>query len=135
MEIKELLIPIETKLVQEMLKEFDKSRDTSQIKYDWDGGHCYSYIESPAYAKLMELEVKISRDMFDMIDEHCNEWMYEWERRPPCEIHIFKNGLSRSMCGCHDDNTKEEVEEAVSELESYCKEHNEEIEYCITREI
>jgi hypothetical protein len=112
--MKELTI-IKVKL---LLKEFDKCSEKS-ITYDWDGGHCYSIIKSDVYNKMME--VCQSNDLEDLeyeVNDHCNQWLYEYDECPPCAIHINKDGSVGSSCGCHDDDhtSDEHIQDAIVEL-------------------
>ncbi len=90
---------------------------TNHIKYDWDGGHCYSYIDHP----LMNQDFD-DQDQQDAWDEFTNEWLYENDNCPPCQISIT-NGVVKSSCGCHDhldyNKDREEVESIITELMNY----------------
>ena len=81
-------------LIIEVKNFISNPKSTEFIKYDWDGGHCYSYIDHPTMDKL---------DEEDDLQELLNTWLYENDECPPCAIHINKDGSIRSSCGCHDD--------------------------------
>jgi len=94
---------------------FDKEVNTTHINYDWDGGHCYSYISHP----IMELIEDVPG-----FEEYTNDWLYSNDDCPPCEIHITKDGEVSSRCGCHDnidDDTRNGVLYELTSLQRSTK--------------
>jgi hypothetical protein len=98
-------------------QQFSEQVTTDSIKYDWDGGHSYSYIDHP----LMSVEFT-NQDDQDEWELFTNDWLYENDNCPPCQLEIFE-GRVCSMCGCHDhldyNKDREEVEEIINELMNY----------------
>jgi hypothetical protein len=121
-------------LVKLLLKEFDECQK-KDIEYDWDGGHCYSMIKSDVYDELCRL-TEDNQSLNDYVEDHCNEWMMEHEERPPCQIHVYKDGTVGSGCGCHDHldpvQESEEIQDILIELSKL--EKNEGYKYLITVE-
>ncbi len=92
----------------------------NSIRYDWDAGHSYSYIDHP-------IVVECEGD--EELEERLSEWMSENEQRPPCAIYVDKEGCAQSGCGCHDDLTSSEVQEVLIELTEW--EESEDNDYLI----
>ena len=111
-----------------LLKEFDECK-LKDIEYDWDAGHCYSSIKDcPSYTKLHEEH----EEHYDEIEDHCNEWLYNHDECPPCEIHVKKDGQVSSGCGCHDGICEEERSDVLHRLTIIQEETNN--QYLITME-
>jgi hypothetical protein len=104
-------------LMSDMKQKFMDQVNVSHIKYDWDGGHCYSYIEHP----LMNVEWEEEGEQ-DEWDDFTHSWLYENDECPPCQISIV-DGVVGSGCGCHDhlnyENDRKEVEDIIMELENH----------------
>ena len=114
--------------VKLMLEEFDKC-DKKTITYDWDAGHSYSIIKSDIYSKMIKLcEDNELPHLEDEVTDHCNEWLYENDECPPCEIHVSKMGEVSSGCGCHDHldpiQESEEIQDILIELSELEKTYN-----------
>lgn len=83
-------------------REFDTHITTHFIKYDWDAGHCYSYIDHPLMKEL-ELLFEEDQELMDEGYDYSNSWLYENDDCPPCAIHINHTTKEVSSgCGCHD---------------------------------
>jgi hypothetical protein len=118
MKIKSLIAVFDKAL---FYKRFDAEVNKSHIKYDWDGGHCYSYISHPL----------VENNFDDDAEQYANDWLYENDECPPCAIHLYKDGTVGSGCGCHDNLTDPEViDSIVKELEAIPKRSK----YLVTRE-
>ena len=126
----ELLLVMNVKL---KLAEFDRC-DKKTITYDWDG-HCYSILKSDIYDELCKM-TEDNQDLNDYVEDHCNEWMSENEDRPPCQIHVYKDGSVGSGCGCHDHldpvQEAEEIQDILMKLSEL--EKNQGYKYLITVE-
>lgn len=91
----------------------DKS-NLKYIKYDWDGGHSYSYIDHPIVDECDEIHE---------LQDKLNEWLYSHDECPPCEIYIKKDNNGKvvdttSPCGCHDKMNYDEdtLQDIIDEL-------------------
>ncbi len=77
----------------------DKCNDVNSdldIQYDWDCGHCYSYLVGvPDYSHL-------SQEEQDEFEDLTNLWLYDNDECPPCEIGFGPDMKVESSCGCHD---------------------------------
>ena len=87
------------------------------IKWDWDAGHAYSYIDHPV-ASIDDMTCEVLLD----------NWLYENESdQPPCAIHVDHSTQKvSSSCGCHDDLSYSEGLVVVQELAQWCKDNNRE---------
>lgn len=105
------------KTYSDWIQQFKDQVNTTHIKYDRDGGHSYSYIEHPLMDDLDNGTLSVNDTL--LCQEHSDEWLYENDNCPPCELEI-KDGKVSSGCGCHDhldyELDKEEVEEIIGEL-------------------
>lgn len=109
------------KLVDQKYEEVSKLLTTDHIKYDWDAGHCYSYIDHPVY----DFDDDIALDA-------CHKWLYENDDCPPCAIHVNEDGTGSSGCGCHDGRAEDDVLDMISQLEDYAREHKYNIKYLVS---
>lgn len=105
------------KTLSDLRQMFRDQVEVSDIKYDWDSGHCYSYIDHP----LVNQEFSNQEDQDDW-DDFCSEWLYSNDECPPCQISVENNVVS-SGCGCHDHLDyvidREEIEGIIEELQEY----------------
>jgi len=86
------------------------------IKYDWDGGHAYSYIDHPIMDGIEE---------YESLEQVMYKWLYDNDQCPPCAIYVdLTNHEVSSGCGCHDDLTYEEGLDVVNQLKEFCKDPN-----------
>lgn len=103
------------KNIADLKQEFISTVCKDNIKYDWDGGHAYSYLDHP----LIDIEFEDEDEDNEWMD-FTNEWLYENDELPPCQISVW-NGVVESSCGCHDyldiDKDREEIEDIITELE------------------
>lgn len=102
--------------LSDLKEEFGRCVNTTHIKYSWDAGHAYSYIDHP----IMDVNVDhLTQDERDQWEEFTNEWLYANDECPPCQIDV-KDGKVGSGCGCHDglslEEDKEEVEAIIDKL-------------------
>jgi hypothetical protein len=129
------------KEIKKLLKEFDKTFNSTHISYDWDGGHAYSCCDHPLYLKMLELcegapddTSKIDeRVLTDMVEDHVNEALSEHEDMPPCAIWVNEDGTSQhgGCCGCKYD--KEDTILTVAELITAANENNCSIGYLVSK--
>ncbi len=104
------------KNISDWLGQFFSQVNTSHIKYGWDAGHAYSYIEHP----LMD-ELHASIDDVDswVCEDKAHDWLYDNDECPPCELHVIDNQVV-SPCGCHSHldykHDKDEVEDIIEKL-------------------
>ena len=88
-----------------------------EIGYDWDCDHAYSYLKDlPDYSHLSESQQQEFEDF-------TNEWLYENDECPPCQIHIGADMKAYSKCGCHDGkdlvNDREDIENTIAWLTAF----------------
>jgi len=103
---------------QRLLDKFLKEATYECIKYDWDCGHCYSYIDHPVYDKLSEMiddcvDLEL-RGQLEALQEQCNEWLYSNDDCPPCQIYVNSDGTGGQ--GCCDDVRVKDKEETLSQV-------------------
>jgi hypothetical protein len=67
---------------------FDKEVKLEHIKYDYDGGHAYSYIDHPAASIKFD-----NSDDEAEFEDHKNNWLYNHDDVPECE--------QGGACGCN----------------------------------
>ena len=79
--------------LDELKQEFDLSVDVSHIKYDWDAGHSYSYIDHTVMTKALN---ELDSAEHDEFTDHANNWLYENDECPPCR--------PSSECQCNYDD-------------------------------
>jgi hypothetical protein len=123
MEIKKIFDTLTSTM---LIERFNKEVNKSHIEYDWDAGHCYSYIKHPIYDLILD-----SGDQ--AADEHATKWLYENDECPPCCINLNKDGTVSSSCGCHDGLTDpQRIKDIVEELEDIQKKTG--ISFLVTRD-
>lgn len=93
------------------VKNFINDKDSwKYIKYDWDCGHSYSYIDHP----LMD-QVSDYPDLEGMM----YTWLYDNDDCPPCGIYVKKDGTSSRGCCYEDDvNSVSETNDLINEIRS-----------------
>ena len=107
------------------VKNFIKEGNYDCIKYNWDDGHSYSYVDHPLMEEVEECD-ELEGKMYD--------WLYENDEKPPCQIHVNKDGTVGSSCGCHDHldpvQESDEISDILHELTLLQRENDD--EYLIT---
>ena len=106
------------KTLSDLKQDFMTQVNSSHVKYGWDCGHSYSYIDH----SLGDIVFDNNDDQNEW-DDFTNEWLSEQsDDLPSCQIDI-NNGKVESMCGCHDhlslDTDREEVEDIINDLMYY----------------
>lgn len=79
--------------LQEFKAKFDAEIHTGHIKYDWDSGHSYSYIDHPIIA---DAEEQLNDEEADDFRCYTDTWLYDNDQCPPC--------FPRGECGCNEDD-------------------------------
>ena len=106
------------KVVSDWQQRFASSVRIEHIKYSWDAGHAYSFINHPLMDELDDMDELDS----DMCRIFSNDWLYENDSCPPCKIYIV-DGVVRSICGCHDhldyEKDREEILKIIDMLMNY----------------
>lgn len=77
-------------------QRFKNEVTTDHIKYDWDSGDSYSYIEHPVMREWDDLIRRVAGDdydyWYDMFADFTNEWLYENDECPPNAMHVNADG-------------------------------------------
>ncbi|CAB4125674.1 hypothetical protein UFOVP53_197 [uncultured Caudovirales phage] len=84
---------IKANLLSECIRAFHEVKSVDDIKYDWDGGHAYSYIGGKTGDVITTGESVLSREEFDELDSIAHTWLYDSDDCPPC--------LFNGECGCN----------------------------------
>lgn len=112
------------KNASDWLGQFYAEVNESHIKYDWDGGHAYSYIDHPLMDQLYDTSFHMSYEDSSFCEEKSLNWLYDNDDCPPCELHIIDNQVC-SPCGCYShldyERDKDEVEDIIEKLMEFKK--------------
>lgn len=73
--------------------KFLETANKSHIKYGWDCGHSYSYLDHPIFA---EAKAGLTEEAYYEFMDKCEEWLHDNDECPPC----FPGG----ECDCNKDD-------------------------------
>ena len=68
--------------VNSLIQRFDTEVKVSDIKVDWDSGHCWSYIHHPLMDEVREMD--LSEEDEQLWDEYTTEWLYDNDPQGYC---------------------------------------------------
>lgn len=115
-------------LIDSLKQRFDREIKVSDIKYDWDSGHCYTHIVHPLMDEVMNMD--LTQDQEDEWSEYTNEWMSENQGPEYCVPELINELVGKSVVvSCeHGDLKGEELVDHVVGFIDLVKNHTTETE-------